>query len=209
MKSLLTLIVLFISTFTLFGQTSDSATIENSTFRNYISSNQMKSFDSNQKSGFRYQSRKQKQILSKDHLIFYTDYILMSPLESEITDLESRECTALLKRDTATLVRLWARDFTLDEPTNKLATGKNPLPYYVSFTRIVEKLGAFDNIVFTSGYELSQQLNLNGKLDDPIKRNYSHTWTKEFGVWKLTTNTHGGMTKSNLTISLDSINQKN
>lgn len=172
------------------GQNSDSASIEKFTSKNYLSGTQTKNLDSNQKSTFHFQSRKQKQIISKDHLIFYTDCILMSPIESEITDLESRECTALLKRDTITLIRLWARDFTLDEPVTGLTTGKNLLPYYVAIIRIVEKFGAFDNVVFTSGYESFQQLKPNGNLEETVKRNFSHTWTENLGVWKLTTNTH-------------------
>jgi hypothetical protein len=184
------LCLLFLSTCVLFSQSLDSITLEKSTPKRYLSAAQVDRFKNNQNNSFRYQSRKQKQILCKDHLIYYTDNILILPIESEITDLESRESTALSKRDTAALIKIWARDFTLDEPNNKLVISKNPLPYYVAFVRTVEKLGAFDNVVFTSGYESFQKLLSNGKLEEPIKRNFSHTWTREHGVWKLTASTH-------------------
>ena len=190
MRSFFTVCNIFLNTCALFSQSVDSATTEKSTAKHYLSSAQTNGFRNNQNSPFHFQSRKEKQILIKDHIIYYTDYILMSAIESEITDLESRECVALLKRDTATLIRLWVRDFTLDEPTHGMATGKNLLPYYVSFVRIVENLGAFDDVVFTSGYESFQKLLPNGKLDETVKRNYAHTWTRKHGMYKLTTSTH-------------------
>jgi hypothetical protein len=113
----------------------------------------------------------------------------MSAIENEIAILESRECQAVLKRDTLILKEIWVRDFTLDEPLNGLVSGKNPLRYYTSLKRMIEKFSTVDSLVFTSGYELGQQLSISGKLEDPIKQTFFHTWAKKNGVWKLSTKT--------------------
>jgi hypothetical protein len=110
---------------------------------------------------------------------------------NEISDLESRECKALEKRDTIMLRRIWSRDFTFDEPQNEISiSGKNPLPYYTSYIRFIENYSMVDDKIYTSGYELVQRLKMSGILEDPIRRNYFHVWTKKDGVWKLTTKTH-------------------
>lgn len=128
---------------------------------------------------------KQKQIIVKGNLSFSTYNLVMTAIEREISDLEAMECMALQKRDTATLRKLWIRDFTLDHP-NELVAGNNPIPYYVSYSRLVNNFSAFQNVVYTSGTDSFQQLNTNGKLENVINRNYSHTWTLIAGAWKLT-----------------------
>jgi hypothetical protein len=68
--------------------------------------------------------------------------------------------------------------------------GGNPIPYYTSVKRMVEKFTPMDNIVFTSGYETSQKLRRDGSHEEPIKVEFFHTWTRKYGVWKITTKTH-------------------
>lgn len=109
-------------------------------------------------------------------------------MEQEISDLEAMECLALQKRDTLVLRKLLIRDFTLDYP-NELVAGENPIPYYVSYSRMVENFSAFQQTVYTSGYETFQKIDANGKLEDVVKRAYSHTWTRLAGTWKLTSKT--------------------
>jgi hypothetical protein len=127
----------------------------------------------------------QNQLIIKDHVVFSSPNIKMSSIELEISDLEEIECKAILKRDTITLIKLWDRDFTLDAPSNELATSKNGLPYYVSFTRIVEHLNVIGDFVYTDGYELLRPLQANLNIGNPIKRNYLHVWSRKSGSWKL------------------------
>jgi hypothetical protein len=133
---------------------------------------------------------KQNFLVIKDNLTFRTSGIIMSPIEKEICELEALECKAILKRDTSVLRTLWFRDFTVDDPLNEVVIGKNPLPYYVSFSRMVENFSVLENMVFTSGYELVQRLKANAKIGDPVKRNYFHKWVRKNGVWKLASKTH-------------------
>lgn len=127
------------------------------------------------------------QIVSTGPVLYKSHNLVLPPVEKEIIDLESLECTAEKKRDTLSLTRLWARDFTLDKKTNKVVTGKSGLPNYLSLTRMIEKITAIDeNTVFTSGYEMFQEVDCTTDLQPPAKRQYAHTWRRSDGLWKLT-----------------------
>jgi hypothetical protein len=160
---------------------------------NYFSGHTSSSITENQNTsrGLSYRTQEQKNVIIKDHISFTTYNLQMSLVENEIADLESMECTAILKRDTSTLKRLWTRDFTLDDLLNEmLVNGKNPLPYYTSYNRMVENFNSMGDIAFTSGYEFIQPLKANGKMENPVKRNYFHTWIRKNGIWQLSTKTH-------------------
>jgi hypothetical protein len=132
----------------------------------------------------------QKAILSRGDVSFVYYGLQLTALENEILDMEGLERHALLKRDTAALRQIWQRDFTLDAPQNKVIAGPNPLPYYIALSRLVERCTPVGDLVFTSGFEFVQELKPNGQLDAQVKRSFFHAWSKRFGQWKLSTNSH-------------------
>jgi hypothetical protein len=134
-------------------------------------------------------SRRQKKLIVKGNIIIETYNFPLTITETEISDMESSECDAILKRDTTALKNIWLRDFTLNDPQNELYHGKNTVPYYISINRTIEKFTILDNIVYTSGHENLQRLRDNGKVEEPLKRNFSHMWIRKFGKWKLSTKT--------------------
>lgn len=182
MKLIFTLLISILLINWTFGQNVDSTTTHK-TFNSFNTS--FKGINSN--SGSVMDSRKQKQLVIKDNVTIETYNLQLTLIETEISDMESTECKALLKRDTSALKNIWLRDFTLDEPQNELHTGKNPIPYYVSLNRTIEKFTILDNVVYTSGHEYIQRLKSDGKIDEPINKEFSHMWTKKFGTWKLST----------------------
>ncbi|HET7178526.1 MAG TPA: hypothetical protein VFI14_02320 [Chryseosolibacter sp.] len=129
-------------------------------------------------------------VFGRDNIVYVARQPLLTAIENEILNIEAREVRALLARDTLALRLIWQRDFTLDERSNELVTGKNPLPYYILLKRFLKNITPSGAMVFTSGFEVVQELKANGKVGDRIKRPYFHTWTNEFGVWKLATNRH-------------------
>lgn len=137
-----------------------------------------------------FQPSKQQTFITVDNITIATYNLQLSVMEREMAELESRESQAVLKRDTAELIKLWARDFTLDEASDKLVNGKNPLPYYASFSRLIERCTPVGNDVYTSGYEMVQLLPTNGPMKDPVKRTFFHAWTRKNGQWKLITRTN-------------------
>jgi hypothetical protein len=125
---------------------------------------------------------------SRENIGYKAHNIPLSPVELEIMDLESRECVAVKKRDTLSLMRLWARDFTQDKRPNELVSNKHGLPNYLSLDRMIETFYVIDNnTVFTSGYESFREIKNDWQIGLLAERKYSHTWTKKNGVWKLTT----------------------
>lgn len=130
-------------------------------------------------------------IVGNKNIIIATNNIQMSAIETEISELESREAVAVKERDTIVLKNLWARDFTLDKGQNELLYSNNTLPYYLYFGRYVEKITVLDeNTVFTSGYEMFQEIKVDQKIEPERKREYFHTWKRKSGKWKLTTKAH-------------------
>lgn len=188
MKSLLLFLPAHFLTYVLIAQVGDTTKTEKSI--TFSSPEFLKKTDGQQQNTSLYHSEKQKQIVVKGNIAFTTYNLQLSPVENEIADLEALECNALLKRDTAVLKKIWTRDFTLDDQLNELVNGQSILPYYSSYSRMVEKCTVMENLVYTSGFEYVQTLKLHENLKDPIKRNYSHTWVRRYGVWKLSTKTH-------------------
>jgi hypothetical protein len=125
-------------------------------------------------------------IVSKENIVYYTTAPTVSPIEKQIAELESRECSALKKRDGITLSRLWVRDFSLDKKQNEIVNGSNSLPNYLSLSRVIEKITVInDDLVYTSGYELFQEFNTSATLPPAARRTYFHAWRKDRGIWRL------------------------
>src|SRR5690606_1111457 len=76
-----------------------------------------------------YQTGTQNIVVGKENVSVFTTGLGPTPVENMISQLESQECTAILKQDTAVLRRFWGRDFTLNDPLNEVVTGKTSLPY--------------------------------------------------------------------------------
>ncbi|MBL0742986.1 nuclear transport factor 2 family protein [Chryseolinea lacunae] len=131
-------------------------------------------------------------IVSKGNISIKTHGLSLSALETEITDLESRECDAVRKRDTLMLMRLWSRDFTLQEKQDEIINSKNGLPNYISLTRMIETITILDNnTVSTSGFELFREIRADRKSNPEETRKYFHIWTRKNDLWKLTTKRAG------------------
>src|SRR5947208_2182211 len=64
-------------------------------------------------------------IVSKENIVYYSTGPVVSPMEKQIAELESRECSALKKRDGVTLSTLWVRDFSLDKKQNEIVNGSS------------------------------------------------------------------------------------
>lgn len=137
-----------------------------------------------------YDTRGNTRWISKDHVTIVTTKLRLTSIEEEILELESQECKALLKRDTAALKDIWLRDFTLEEPQNELHLGKNPIPYYVGIHRTIEKFIILENTIYLSGYENTGRLKGDGKVEAPIIQKFTHVWTKKPFRWKLLTKTY-------------------
>lgn len=126
-------------------------------------------------------------VISRQHVAFKKQNVVLTETETKIIDLESLECGAVKKRDNLALMGLWARDFTLDEKQDALVKSSNALPYYATLKRMIENITELDaNTVVTSGYELCQKIKEGLEVETEHKQNFFHVWSRKNGQWKLT-----------------------
>jgi hypothetical protein len=121
----------------------------------------------------------------KENVTFATDINELSGVRFEVSQMEILECNAILRRDTVLLTTIWSRDFTLDTPMNRLVTGKSSMEKYVSYSRVVERINHLGDFVYTSGHEFLHPFSDGPITGEGRKRNFSHTWSKKSGTWKL------------------------
>ena len=82
-------------------------------------------------------------------------------LEQEIRKLDHAEADALLRKDLAVLEKLWAEDFTVNNPRNGISSGRkevvalirNGIIDYSSFVREIESMLFHGDTVIVMGLE--------------------------------------------------------
>ena len=116
-----------------------------------------------------------------------------SDIESTIKALEQKEIQAVLQKDTATLKKIWSRNFTVNSPMNTIqAGGKSTLDRpvinqmsYLKFDRHTEKVLVKGDMVITMGSELVVRKGTNGEAGQTIRRRYTNIWMKQNNEWQL------------------------
>jgi hypothetical protein len=106
---------------------------------------------------------------------------------------KKRERKAMFSQDTAALQKMWAADFTVNTPFNRVTLSTRELLDMVnngtirfsSFTRNIEQIILKNDMAITMG---SEEVVFTGKVTQAgktIKRRYTNIWLKQNGVWKL------------------------
>ena len=124
-------------------------------------------------------------------LVFVTTYA-QTPDEIEIRKLEDAQRQAFLKKDTATLFKLFSPNFIVNAPTNKITTFQELMQLMRQgkvdmevFERITEKVTFNNNIAIAMGNET---LHPTGKMPNAgktVKRRYTNIWMKNKERWQL------------------------
>jgi ketosteroid isomerase-like protein len=115
-----------------------------------------------------------------------------SATEADIRKLEDAQREAFLKKDTATLFKLFSPDFVVNAPTNKVTTlqqlkllmQKGEVDMEV-FERVAEKVTFNNNIAIAMGNET---LHPTGKMPNAgktVKRRYTNIWMRTKDSWQL------------------------
>lgn len=113
--------------------------------------------------------------------------------KTEIRDLEERERKAMLNHDTATLQKMWATDFTVNAPFNRVTLSSRELIDMVNkgniqfstFTRNIEQIVVKKDIAVTMGSEEVVFTGNAPQAGQTIKRRFTNIWLKQNGVWRL------------------------
>ena len=114
-------------------------------------------------------------------------------LEKTIRQLESAERAAVLHSDVAALEKLWAEDFTVNNPNNQISRGRKEvlervragLISYSSFDREIESVGFYGDTVIVMGLEIVTPTGNNPRAGQAIRRRYTNIWMKRKGEWLL------------------------
>lgn len=115
-------------------------------------------------------------------------------LEALIRRLDHAEAQGLLQRDSTALRRIWARDFTVNNPRNSITRGseevvaliRNGTIDYSSFVREIETILFHGNTVIVMGSETITPVNKAPFAGQTVRRRFTHFWMRRNGVWRLT-----------------------
>ena len=115
-------------------------------------------------------------------------------IEQEIAKLDAAEALGLLNKDMAALEKIWASDFTVNNPRNSITNGskgvadliRNGTIDYSTFNRQIEKILVYGNTVITMGHETLTPVGKSPFAGRTVTRRYTHFWMKSGGKWRLT-----------------------
>ena len=124
-------------------------------------------------------------------LVFFCTYA-QSTDEIEIRKLENLQREAFMKKDTATLYRLFSPNFVVNAPTNKITTlqvlmmlMKKGEVDIKSFERVTEQVTFNNNIAIAMGHETLQPTGKMPNAGKTVKRRYTNIWVKNNKHWQL------------------------
>src|SRR5262245_56169959 len=114
-------------------------------------------------------------------------------LEETIRKLELAESEAVLRSDVAGLEKLWAEDFTVNNPQNQISRGRKEvldrvrsgLISYSSIVRVIESVGVYGDTVIVMGLETVTPTGNAPRAWQAIRRRYTNIWMKRKGDWLL------------------------
>ena len=112
--------------------------------------------------------------------------------EQEIRSLEQQEVRAILQKDTATLFKLWAPEFIVNNPANIVVTKREVVELlkggkidYESFDRTIETISVIDNTAIVMGSEGLKPQGVTDNKGMNVKRRFTNVWLRRQGQWKL------------------------
>ena len=113
--------------------------------------------------------------------------------ETTIRNLEALEAASIQKSDTATLLKLWAKDYIINNPYGYIVTIPQVLHFirlgqidYSYYERDVERVTFSVNLAISMGKEVVKPQNKTPNAGKTIVMRYTHVWVNKNGVWKLT-----------------------
>ncbi len=112
-------------------------------------------------------------------------------LEQKIRNLEQSEVDALLRNDLTTMEKLWAKDYTVNNPRNEVGkASEGPIRagirIYSSFVREVERVLIHENTVIVMGRETVVPKGDASDAGQTIRRRFTNIWMNRNGEWLLT-----------------------
>lgn len=125
--------------------------------------------------------------------IFSQCYLFgQSKEDSEIKKLDQLEIEAIHKGDTTILLKLWDKNYVVNNPYGVIVTIPEILGFiragqidYSTVERVIEKITFNQNVAITMGKEIVTPQNATSNAGKIITMRYTHIWMKTKGVWHL------------------------
>jgi len=116
------------------------------------------------------------------------------PVEREIRRLDRAEADGLLNKDLAALEKIWAEDFTVNNPRNSITRGRSEVVAlirngtidYSSFVRDIDAVLRHGETVIVMGSETITPVVKAPRAAQTVRRRFTHFWIKREGEWRLT-----------------------
>ena len=106
--------------------------------------------------------------------------------------MEEKRVAALIIKDTAALLKIWAPDYCANRPLGVVSTREKILELVLtdslSFSTYkfeIEKIIIKKNFVITMGNDTVEPSGKNRNAGNRLKRRFTHIWSKENGNWLL------------------------
>ena len=124
-------------------------------------------------------------------LLITTLVFAQSKDEIEIRRLEKHWTELLDKGDTDSLLKIWSKDYVVNNPNGKIVTPKEIVSLmksghiFPAVERIIEKITFNQNIAIVMGKELQQPRDLTTNLEEWIPRRFTNVWIRNGKSWQL------------------------
>ena len=112
--------------------------------------------------------------------------------EQEIRKLEKHWTELLDNGDTTTLLKIWSKEYVVNNPNGEIVTPENIVALMKSghkfpkVERIIEKITFNQNVAIVMGKELQQPANLTTNHEEWIHRRFTNVWIRSKRGWQLT-----------------------
>ena len=112
--------------------------------------------------------------------------------EQEIRRLEKYWTELLDNGDTASLLKIWSKEYVVNNPNGQIVTPENIVALmnsghkFPKVERIVEKITFNQNIAIVMGKELQQPANMSMNQQEWIPRRFTNVWIRSENGWQLT-----------------------
>jgi ketosteroid isomerase-like protein len=134
----------------------------------------------------------------KKYAILFIAFILTTSFasgqskdEMEIRRLETLWTQLLDKADTTSLLKIWSKDYVVNNPDGKIATPKDIISLikkghvFPSVERIIEKITFSQNIAIVMGKEIEHSKKTDPNIDQMVTRRFTNIWIKTASGWHL------------------------
>lgn len=111
--------------------------------------------------------------------------------EQKIRQLEKHWTELLDKGDTTSLLKIWSKNYVVNNPNGKIVTPKEIIALmksghkFPAVQRIIEKITFNQDIAIVMGKELQQPANITTNLEEWIPRRFTNVWIKAENGWQL------------------------